>query len=334
MHDVLIIGAGPVGLACAIEAKREGLEARVIEKGALVNSLVGYPASMEFFSTPELIEIGGYPFPVQGYKPTREEAIEYYRGVAQREAIDLRLYERVLELRGTRGDFTVVTTRDAHAARNVVVSTGFFDQPNLMNVPGENLPKVTHYYREPYPYVHQKVAIIGAKNSAAKAALDCYRHGAQVTLIVRSDVLSDKIKYWIKPDLENRIKEGSIKALFNTAVQEIRESSIVVSTPDGTHEIENDWVIATTGYHPDFELLETIGLEFKDDGYRTPSYDDATFETTRPGVYIAGTVCGGYQTSRWFIENGRFHARQIAKHISSGRAERVRFEEIHWKTEE
>jgi bacillithiol disulfide reductase len=323
-----------VGLACAIEAKREGLEACVIEKGALVNSLVGYPASMEFFSTPELIEIGGYPFPVQGYKPTREEAIEYYRGVAQREAIDLRLYERVLELRGTRGDFTVVTTRDAHAARNVVVSTGFFDQPNLMNVPGENLPKVTHYYREPYPYVHQKVAIVGAKNSAAKAALDCYRHGAQVTLIVRSDVLSDKIKYWIKPDLENRIKEGSIKALFNTAVQEIRESSIVVSTPDGTHEIENDWVIATTGYHPDFELLETIGLEFKADGYRTPSYDDATFETTRPGVYIAGTVCGGYQTSRWFIENGRFHARQIAKHISSGRAERVRFEAIHWKTEE
>ncbi len=334
MHDVLIIGAGPVGLACAIEAKREGLEACIIDKGALVNSLVGYPANMEFFSTPELVEIGGYPFPVQGYKPTREEAIEYYRGVAQREAIDLRLYERVLELRGSRGDFTVVTTRDAHAARNVVVSTGFFDQPNLMNVPGENLPKVTHYYREPYSYVHQKVAIVGAKNSAAKAALDCYRHGAQVTLIVRAGVLSDKIKYWIKPDLENRIKEGSIKALFNTAVQEIRESSIVVSTPDGPHEIENDWVIAATGYHPDFEFLETIGLEFKDDGYRTPSFDDATFETTRPGVYIAGTVCGGYQTSRWFIENGRFHARQIAKHISSGRAERVRFEAIHWKTEE
>jgi bacillithiol disulfide reductase len=334
MHDVLIIGAGPVGLACAIEAKREGLDACVIEKGALVNSLVGYPANMEFFSTPELIEIGGYPFPVQGYKPTREEAIEYYRSVAQREALDIRLYERVLELRGSRGDFTVVTTRDAHAARHVVVSTGFFDQPNLMNVPGENLPKVTHYYREPFAYVRQKVAVIGAKNSAAKAALDCYRHGAQVTMIVRSDVLSDKIKYWIKPDLENRIKEGSIKALFNTEVLEIRELSIVVSALDGTREIENDWVLATTGYHPDFEFLEGLGLEFKDDGFRTPSYDDATFETTRPGVYIAGTVCGGYQTSRWFIENGRFHARQIAKHISSGRAERVQFEAIHWKTEE
>ena len=334
MHDVLIIGAGPVGLACAIEAKREGLDACVIEKGALVNSLVGYPANMEFFSTPELIEIGGYPFPVQGYKPTREEAIEYYRSVAQREALDIRLYERVLELRGSRGDFTVVTTRDAHAASHVVVSTGFFDRPNLMNVPGENLPKVTHYYREPFAYVRQKVAVIGAKNSAAKAALDCYRHGAQVTMIVRSDVLSDKIKYWIKPDLENRIKEGSIKALFNTEVLEIRESSIVVSALDGTREIENDWVLATTGYHPDFEFLEGLGLEFKDDGFRTPSYDDATFETTRPGVYIAGTVCGGYQTSRWFIENGRFHARQIAKHISSGRAERVQFEAIHWKTEE
>jgi thioredoxin reductase (NADPH) len=334
MRDVLVIGAGPVGLACAIEAKREGLDACVIEKGALVNSLVGYPANMEFFSTPELIEIGGYPFPVQGYKPTREEAIEYYRSVAQREALDIRLYERVLELRGSRGDFTVVTTRDAHAARHVVVSTGFFDQPNRMNVPGEDLPRVTHYYREPFAYVRQKVAVIGAKNSAAKAALDCYRHGAQVTMIVRSDELSDKIKYWIKPDLENRIKEGSIKALFNTAVQEIRESSIVVSTPDGTREIENDWVIAATGYQPDFEFLEAIGLGFRDDGFRTPSYDDATFETTRPGVYIAGTVCGGYQTSRWFIENGRFHARQIAKHISSGRAEKLQFEAIHWKTEE
>jgi thioredoxin reductase (NADPH) len=334
MRDVLVIGAGPVGLACAIEAKREGLDACVIEKGALVNSLVGYPANMEFFSTPELIEIGGYPFPVQGYKPTREEAIEYYRSVAQREALDIRLYERVLELRGSRGDFTVVTTRDAHAARHVVVSTGFFDQPNRMNVPGEDLPRVTHYYREPFAYVRQKVAVIGAKNSAAKAALDCYRHGAQVTMIVRSDELSDKIKYWIKPDLENRIKEGSIKALFNTAVQEIRESSIVVSTPDGTREIENDWVIAATGYQPDFEFLEAIGLGFRDDGFGTPSYDDATFETTRPGVYIAGTVCGGYQTSRWFIENGRFHARQIAKHISSGRAEKLQFEAIHWKTEE
>src|SRR5688500_15290417 len=245
MNDVIVIGAGPVGLACAIESKREGLEACVIDKGALVNSLVGYPANMEFFSTPELLEIGGYPYPVQGYKPTREEAIEYYRGVAQREALEIKLYERVLEVRGGLGDFTVVTSRDAHAARHVVVSTGFFDHPNRLGVPGAELPKVTHYYREPYPYVRQKVAIVGASNSAAKAALDCYRHGAQVTMVVRSAVLSDEIEYWIKPDLENRIKDGSIKVLFNTAVSEIREGSLLLDPSEGPLEIDSDWVLAT-----------------------------------------------------------------------------------------
>lgn len=334
MHDVIIIGAGPVGLACAIEARREGLRARVIEKGSLVNSIVGYPANMEFFSTPELIEIGGYPFPVKGYKPTREEAIEYYRGVAQREAIDVCLYEQVTEVAGEHGDFTVVTTRGRHQAHNLVIATGFFDLPNLLGVPGEGLPKVTHYYREPFPYTRQKVAVIGARNSAAKAALDCYRHGSEVSLVVRSACLSDKIKYWIRPDLENRIKEGSIRAFFNTAVEEIRERSIVLRTPDGTTEIENDWVIAMTGYRPDYSFLERLRLTFADDGYRTPIYDDTTFETARPGIFIAGTVCGGYQTSRWFIENGRFHARQIMKHIAGKRPEPIRFEAVHWKTAE
>jgi thioredoxin reductase (NADPH) len=337
MHDVIdviVIGGGPVGLACAIEAARAGLRARIIEKGALVNSIVGYPANMEFFSTPELIEIGGYPFPVQGYKPTREEAIEYYRGVTDRESLDVRLYERVVSVHGGRGEFTVVTTRTEHRAANIIVSIGFFDQPNLMNVPGEELPKVTHYFREPYRYVRQKVAVIGARNSAAKAALDCYRHGAQVTLVVRSPTLSDKVKYWIRPDLENRIKEGSIRAYFNTFVTEIRESSVVMQTPDGTREIENDWVVAMTGYHPDFEFLAALQITFADDGCRTPVVDDATFQSSRPGVYLAGTVCGGYCTSRWFIENGRFHARQIAKHIAGERAEPIRFEAMHWKTEE
>jgi thioredoxin reductase (NADPH) len=334
MLDVIVIGGGPVGLACGIEAHREGLAARIVEKGALVNSIVGYPAKMEFFSTPELIEIGGYPFPVQEYKPTREEAIEYYRGVTQREALDVRLYERVLEVRGGKGDFAVTTSRGEHRARHLVVSTGFFDQPNLMDVPGESLPKVTHYYREPYPYVRQKVVVVGARNSAAKAALDCYRHGAEVTLVVRSSSLSDKIKYWIKPDLENRIAEGSIRAFFGTAIQEIREASVLLGTPEGPREIENDWVIAMTGYHPDYGFLETLGIEFANDGYRTPIVDQATFETTRPGIYMAGTVCGGYQTSRWFIENGRFHARQIARHIAGARAEPIRFDAIHWKTEE
>ncbi len=334
MHDVAVIGAGPVGLACAIEAKRHGLSVLVIDKGTLVNSIVGYPARMEFFSTPELIEIGGYPFPVQQYKPSREDAIEYYRGVAQRERIDVRLYERVTEVRGQRGDFTVITTKGKHQARHVIVVTGFFDQPNLLNVPGEDLAKVTHYYREPYPYVQQKVAVIGARNSAAKAALDCYRHGAAVTLIVRAPVLSDKIKYWIKPDLENRIKDGSIRACFNAAVEEIRETVIRVKTPDGSAEIENDWVLAMTGYHPDFTFLERLGIAFADDAARTPVYDETTFETTRPGMYLAGTVCGGYQTNRWFIENGRFHARLIAAHIAGRRAEPIHFEQIHWKTQE
>jgi bacillithiol disulfide reductase len=334
MHDVIVIGAGPVGLACAIEANREHLSSRIIEKGSLVNSIVGYPAQMEFFSTPDLIEIGGYPFPVQGYKPTREEAVEYYRGVAQREALDIALYERVLDVRGSRGDFTVVTDKASHPARHIVVSTGFFDQPNALNVPGEHLAKVTHYYREPYPYVRQKVAIVGARNSAAKAALDCYRHGAEVTLIVRAPELSDKIKYWIRPDLENRIKEGSIRVFLNTTIEQIHEAAIVLRTPDGVREIANDWVLAMTGYHPDYGFLEHLGLTFADDGFRTPVYDEATFETTRPGVYVAGTVCGGYQTSRWFIENGRFHARQIMKHIAGRRAEPIAFESVHWKTEE
>jgi thioredoxin reductase (NADPH) len=334
MHDVLVIGAGPVGLACAIEARRHGLTALVVEKGALVNSIVGYPPNMEFFSTPELIEIGGYPFPVKGYKPTREEAIEYYRGVAQRERLELRLYERVRAVEGSAGAFTVVTDKGSHRARAVVVVTGFFDRPNLLNVPGEALPKVTHYYREPFPYIGQKVAVIGAKNSAAKAALDCYRHGAEVTLIVRSPSLSDSIKYWIRPDLENRIKEGSIRAYFDTQVVEIGETSLRLRRPEGEQEIDNDWVLAMTGYQPDFGFLESLGVTFADDEARTPVYDETTFQTERPGLYIAGTVCGGYRTNRWFIENGRFHAQQIARHIAGERTERIPFERIAWKTEE
>ena len=334
MIDLVVIGAGPVGLACAIEAKRHGLTPLVIEKGTLVNSIVGYPVNMEFFSTPELIEIGGYPFPVKGYKPTREEAIEYYRGVAQRERLDIRLYECVTEVTGRAGEFVVATSRGTHGCRAVVVSTGFFDEPNRLQVPGENLPKVTHYYREPYRYVQQEVAVIGAKNSAAKAALDCYRHGARVTLIVRSPALSDSVKYWIRPDLENRIKEGSIRAYFNTAVEEIRERALLVRTPDGSTEIPNDWVLAMTGYRPDFAFLERLGITFADDRFRTPIFDESTFETERKGVYVAGTVCGGYQTNRWFIENGRFHARQIVAHLAGTRAEPIRFDAIHWKTEE
>ena len=334
MYDVLVVGAGPVGLACGIEAKREGLDALIVEKGTLVNSIVGYPARMEFFSTPDLIEIGGYPFPIQGYKPTREEAVEYYRGVAAQERLEIRLYERVGDVKGDGGNFTVVTDKNTYQARNVIVSTGFFDEANLLNVPGEDLPKVTHYYREPYSYVRQKIAVVGARNSAAKAALDCYRHGAEVTLIVRSAALSDKVKYWIKPDLENRIKEGSIRAYFNTTVEEVRPSSLVLRTEGRLVEIDNDWVLAMTGYRPDYRFLERLKLAIRDDPYRTPVYDETTFETSRPGIYLAGTVCGGLRTGRWFIENGRFHARQIARHIAHRKTEPIQFDRIHWKTEE
>jgi thioredoxin reductase (NADPH) len=332
--DLVVIGAGPVGLACAIEARQAGLRARVIDKGALVNSIVGYPARMEFFSTPDLIEIGGHPFPVQGYKPTREEGIEYYRGVAAREQVDLRLYERVVAIHGARGDFRVETSRGLHRTRHVVVATGFFDVPNRLGVPGEDLPHVTHYYREPYPYVQQRVAVIGGRNSAAKAALDCYRHGAQVTMIVRGPALSETVKYWIKPDLENRIKEGSIRARFGATVTEIRERSLLVQTPDGPLDLPNDWVLAMTGYQPDFAFLATLGLTFADDGFRTPIFDETTFESERPGLFLAGTVCGGMKTNRWFIENGRFHAQQIVRHLAGQRTETIPFASIHWKTEE
>ena len=333
-RDVVVIGAGPVGLACAIEVRRRGLSVRVIDKGTLVNSIFGYPTNMEFFSTPDLIEIGGYPFPVQHYKPTREDALEYYRGVAAREAIDLSLYDRVEAIDGARGDFMVRSSSGDHAARFVVLATGFFDLANRLNVAGEDLPKVTHYYKEPFPYVGQDVAVIGARNSAAKAALDCYRHGARVTLLVRGASLSEKVKYWIKPDLENRIKEGSITAFFSTTVQEIRPDSLVLNTPEGARTIANQWVLAMTGYRPDFDLLHRFGVTFADDGWRTPLYDETTFETRRPGVYVAGTVCGGLQTGRWFIENGRFHARQIAEHIAGETVEHIPFEQIHWKTQE
>lgn len=334
IYDLVVIGAGPVGLACAIEARRRGLTALVIDKGALVNSLVGYPAGMEFFSTPDLIEIGSHPFPTRGYKPTREEALEYYRGVAAREALDIRLYERVTRVEGAAGRFIVVTATGRYAARRIVIAIGFFDHPNRLGVPGEDLPKVIHYYREPYGYVRQKVAVIGAKNSAAKAALDCYRHGAEVTLVVRGATVSDKVKYWLKPDLENRIAEGSIRGCFNTTVEEIREQTIVLAAPGGRREIENDWVLALTGYHPDYAFLEALGIAVAGDEHRTPVFDEVTFETSRPGVYIAGTVCGGYRTGRWFIENGRHHARQILEHITVGHAEAIAFDAIHWKTEE
>lgn len=332
--DLLVIGAGPVGLACALAARREGLSSRVVEKGALVQSIVGYPQRMEFFSTPELIEIGGHPFPTSGYKPTREEAIEYYAGVVRVEELDVRLYERVLSIDGERDRFRVVTERAGHRCRRVVVATGFFDVPNRLGLAGEEPPRVVHYYREPYPYTGQKVAVVGAKNSAVKAALDCYRHGAEVTLVHRGAALSEKVKYWLRPDLENRIAEGSVRAFFRSVVTAIEPGRLRLDTPEGERVIDNDFVLAMTGYRPDYRLLEALGIAWADDGAMTPVFDPTSFETNRPGVYLAGTVCGGLRTGRWFIENGRFHARQIAAHVARGVAPEIDLDSRHWKTAE
>lgn len=319
MRDVVIIGAGPVGLAAGIEAQRRGLDALIIEKGALCNSFIGYPTRMEFFSTPELLEIGGYPFATRDYKPRREEALDYYRRVAVAEDLDINLYEAVTELRGDDGNYTVETDKGTHATKKLVVATGFYDIPNRMGVPGEDLDKVDHYFKEPFPYALTDVAIVGGGNSAAKAALACYRHDANVTLVVRSEALDDGVKYWIKPDVENRIEEGSIDAYFQTSVEAIEHDTLHLDTPDGPEQIENDFVLAMTGYRPNYDLLERLGIAIRDDEAQTPVHDEEgeTFETNRSGVYLAGTICGGCDTSRWFIENGRFHAEKVMEHIVS-----------------
>ncbi|HEX8384611.1 MAG TPA: YpdA family putative bacillithiol disulfide reductase, partial [Rubricoccaceae bacterium] len=259
--DLLVVGAGPIGLACAVEATRAGLTARVVEKGALANSIIGYPVQMEFFSTPELLEIGGHPLATRRYKPLREEAIDYYQGVARREGLDVRLGERVLRVDGEAGAFRVVTDRGAHGARAVAVATGFFDQPNRLDVPGEDLPHVTNYYREPYPYSGRRVVVVGAKNSSARAALDCQRHGADVTLVVRGAEVSPSVKYWQRPDLLNRIRDGAIRAYFDTTVERITPEHVHVRTPDGPVALPADAVLSLVGYHPDFALLDALGVQ-------------------------------------------------------------------------
>lgn len=320
--DVVVVGAGPVGLACALETQRRGLGTVIVEKGALVNSLVGYPTNMEFFSTPDLLEIGGHPFPTNRYKPIREEAIDYYRGVADAENLDVRLFRRVTGLGGEEGRFTVRTDAGDIDSRFVVVATGFFDVPNPLGVPGEDLDKVTHYFKEPYAYTGRDVVVVGAKNSAAKAALKCYRHGARVTMIVRAEAIHPHVKYWIRPDLLNRIDEGSITAWFRSTLTRILPDAVEFDSPDGHMNIPNDVVLAMTGYRPDYAFLDSMGIDAEADPSRTPIHDEDTFETNRPGVFLAGTVCGGLHTSRWFIENGRHHARVIADEIADRIARR------------
>ena len=317
--DVLVVGAGPTGLACAIEAQKLGLSALLIEKGCLVNSIYRYPANMVFFTTPELLEIGDIPFTTAHQKPTREEALQYYRHVAAHYKLNVRQYERVETVGGWDGVFQVLTT-DAYdhiqewRVRKIVVATGYYDRPNLLDVPGESLSKVFHYYREPHPYYDCDVVVVGGKNSAAEAALDLWRHGARVTLVHRGPELSSSLKYWVKPDLENRIKNGEIHARFRTTVAEITADTVVLETPQGKETRENNFIFALIGYHPDFDFLRSMGIELSSDQCR-PVCDPETLESNVPGIYVAGVIVSGSRTSEIFIENGRFHGQQIARDL-------------------
>lgn len=312
---VIIIGSGPIGLATAIELKRKGIQSKIIERGCLVNSIYHYPINMTFFSTSDRLEIGNIPFISHGPKPTRKEALEYYRRAAEHYDLDINLYEEVTGVKGSDGEFTVTTDKNSYKADKVVLATGFYGQENLMNVPGEELPKVLHYYDEPHRYAWQNVLVVGGGNSAADAALETYRAGANVSVLVKHPTLKPTIKYWVKPDIENRIKNKEITGYFNSEVLEIREKEVDIRTPDGKKTIPNDFVLAMTGYRPHFGLMEKLGIDLTEDEVKMPVYDDKSLETNRNGLYVAGVVCGGMDTSRLFIENTRVHAEHIAGDI-------------------
>jgi thioredoxin reductase (NADPH) len=314
--DIIIIGGGPIGLACALEAKKAGLSYLILEKGALVNSLFNYPVNMTFFSTSERLEIGDIPFVSNNPKPTRAEALEYYRRVAVANKININLFEKVETVEKKEYDFEVSTTKAVYQSSNIIIATGFYDIPYLLNIPGEELPKVTHYYKDPHYYAFQKVIVVGAMNSAVDAALETWRKGAEVTMVVRQAAIGERVKYWVKPDIENRIKEGSIKAYFNSTLKAIRETEVDIQTPDGIITLPNDKVIAMTGYQPDLAFLQKLGIDLSEDDIKKPAIDDGTHETNIPGIFLAGVICGGMNTHRLFIENSREHAHNIIQTIS------------------
>lgn len=316
LYDIIIIGGGPIGLNCALHAEKAGLSYLIIEKGTIVNSLYNYPLYMTFFSTADKLEIADIPFITTSPKPGRRDALEYYQGISRQRNVHINLYEEVLKVSKLE-NFVVETTKDSYAAKNVVIATGFYDIPNKINVPGEDLPKVKHYYSEPYPYANQKIVVIGSSNSAVDAALETYRKGAEVTMIIRHSEISKSVKYWVKPDIENRIKEGSIAGYFGAEVVDIKPNSIVFKDENQElHEIENDFVLAMTGYLPNFAFLKAAGIELQGDCLN-PYYNDTTMETNVSGLYLAGVVCGGKDTHLWFIENSRIHAEIIMNDIVS-----------------
>ena len=322
-YTLIIIGGGPIGIACALEAKKRNIEYVILEKGALVNSLFNYPVNMTFFSTSERLEIGNVPFVSNNPKPTRNEALEYYRRVAKDNKVNIRLFEEVTSINRTEVDaadhqpeYTVITSKAVYTCNFLVLATGFYDIPYLLNVPGENLPKVKHYYDDPHFYAFQKVIVVGAQNSAVDAALETWRKGAEVTMVVRGPEIGKRVKYWVKPDIENRINEGSITAYFNSYIKEIREADVDIQTPGGVVTLPNDWVIAMTGYQPNLSFLRKIGIELSNDEVLKPNYKEETHETNQPNIYLAGVICGGMNTHRLFIENSREHAVKILDDIA------------------
>ncbi|MCX2719203.1 YpdA family putative bacillithiol disulfide reductase [Lentiprolixibacter aurantiacus] len=313
--DVLIVGGGPIGIACGLEAKKKGLSYLIVEKGTIVNSLFNYPVNMQFFSSSERLEIDEVPFISKEAKPKRNEALEYYRRIVTSNKLNIRLFEKVTGIHKTDGHFRIETNKSVYQADRVIISTGFYDLPNLLGVPGEDLPKVSHYYNDPHYYASQKLAVIGASNSAVDAALECWRKGAEVTMIIREPEIGQRVKYWVRPDIINRIEEGSIQAYFNSNVKEIRPGVLIVETPEGIITLDNDFVLALTGYQPNFEFLEQAGIALSKDDKRLPQYNPETMETNVKGLYLAGVICGGMETHKWFIENSRIHAQLIVSDI-------------------
>ncbi|QBA63441.1 YpdA family putative bacillithiol disulfide reductase [Muriicola soli] len=313
--DLIIVGGGPIGIACGLEAKKKGLSYLIIEKGPIVNSLFNYPVNMQFFSSSEKLEIDEIPFISKEAKPKRNEALEYYRRIVTSNKLNINLFEKVGSVKKIGERFQTTTEKETYESRYVIIATGFYDLPNKLNVPGEELPKVSHYYNDPHFFASQKLAVVGASNSAVDAALECWRKGADVTMIIRGPEVGQRVKYWVRPDIINRIEEGSIKAYYNSTVSEVREREIILDSPDGTINIENDFVLALTGYMPNFKFLENMGINLSQDKKRLPDYNPETMETNVEGLYLAGVICGGMETHKWFIENSRVHAKTIMAHI-------------------
>ncbi|MBE7640921.1 YpdA family putative bacillithiol disulfide reductase [Salegentibacter sp. BLCTC] len=316
IYDLIIIGGGPIGIACALEAEKKNLSYLILEKGCLVNSLYHYPNNMTFFSTSEKLELNGIPFISNNPKPRKAEALEYYRRIATSNKININLFEKVTKVKSQGEIHKITSSKGEYEAKNIVVATGFYDIPNYLNIPGEDLPKVAHYYGDPHYYATLKTVVVGASNSAVDAALEIYRKGGDVSMIVRKEDIGSRVKYWVRPDIVNRIEEGSIKAFFNANLKEIRPNQVVIDTPEGLTTLENDFVLLLTGYRPNFDFLKSMGINLSDDGKKIPQYNKETMETNVKGIYLAGVICGGVETHKWFIENSRIHAKMIMEDLA------------------